>query len=122
MDLRERVKRLERENRWLKLIGVGVLILMAVSLVWQLGINHAQPVYAEEPKIEKYDTIQARRFELVSKDGTRMGALVAGEGSPYLSMTNEKGKSGIVLGAGGDRGGYIILNDKDGKPAKKIEP
>ena len=122
MELQERVERLERENSRLKLIGVGVLILMTVALVWQLGINHAQPVYAQEPKVAKYERIQARRFELVSEDGTPRGALVASVGGAYLSMTDKNSKSGIVLGAGGPRGGYIILNDKDGKPAKRIEP
>jgi hypothetical protein len=46
VDLQQRVERLERENRRLKLIGLGLLILVGVAIAWQVGAVQPQAAFA----------------------------------------------------------------------------
>src|SRR5262245_51022330 len=73
------------KNRRLKLFGFGVLVLMAVAIVWQLGINGAQPVHAQQPNNAKFDRVEARGFTVLSKEGKHIVELAG--------STAEAGKS-----------------------------
>src|SRR4051794_5500648 len=76
MSIEERLTRLERENRRLK-VG-GLLVLLVAASVFLMG--------QARPAVE----VQAQRFTLVNAAGQRMGEFkVGGDGLPGLYLYEE---------------------------------
>ena len=79
--LAQRLDRLERETRRLKLTGIG--ILMAITAVVLMG----QAMAKQETKV-----IEAERFILKDAEGRDRGGLqVMADGRPILRLADEKG-------------------------------
>jgi hypothetical protein len=101
-DLAERVERLEKQNRRLKLIGGGVLFIAAVGLL----IAAAAP--AAPAKV-----IRAECFQAVDKNG-KVRAELKGDPFRTLQFFDLKGKSPVRISAYG----YEIRNAEDKRIAK----
>jgi hypothetical protein len=86
MSVEERLARLERENRRLKV--VGMLVMMIAAAVFLTGQS--------QPPSE----IVAQRFTLVNGDGARIGELRANDGGlPYFALY-EPGQTSSVISMG----------------------
>ena len=79
MELETRVEKLERENRWLKRIGMTALIVG--GLIVMLG--QARPQSAE--------VLRASKFVLVDKEGRQRATLAIENGGPALEDTRGRG-------------------------------
>lgn len=85
-SLRERLDRLERHNRYLKLAGALMLIgLIAGALTG--------------PAVGSSPIVEAERVILKGRDGrVRAAFALAGDGSPVLAFNAKDGMTRIVLG------------------------
>ncbi len=125
----QRLVRLERENRWWKLVGVGALAML--GLVVLLGARGGEQTRAVEE-------VRARRFVLVDREGklsaflgtdflgTAMGLFgndgreirisVLANGIMGLSIYGKGEKTLAFLGAGPNSLPFLAMSDKDEMP------
>lgn len=76
----ERLERVERENRWWKVVGVGVMTIMVLALL--MG--------AAKPRVSVRDEVRARRFTLVDNKGKVRGIFgFSAIGSPVLFLFDD---------------------------------
>lgn len=104
MELQDRVERLEKQNRWLKL---AVLCLTVV--VCTVGIMGANA--------NRVDPSRSRKFELVDGDGTVRAALTFDRKKPVLQFFTAKGDAGTQLSEEG-----LTLCDPRAKPIDEKKP
>lgn len=102
--LTQRLDRVERENRWWKVLGTATVAVL--GLVLFLGATGSK--VAEE--------ILARRFVLMDKDGKARASLVVEDhGLPSLTFFDSEGqgRSTLALDA---KGPTLVFMDADGRP------
>lgn len=129
-NVNERLARLERENRRMKMAGVLMLALFAG--VFLLG---------QAPRHSSSDIVTARQFTMVDEDGKLRATLgmsesgVAGglwlydesenvranfysllDGTVGLSLFDNHGNPRASLDMDADGASSLVLSDKDGKP------
>lgn len=83
-----RLDRLERENRWLKQIGVSLALLAAAIVVMAQGHSSR--------------TIEAEKFVLRDTNGNSRAVLDMVVGKPTLTLNDAKGVPTIVMDGGDD--------------------
>lgn len=103
-DLLQRVDRLERENRWLKRLGVTVLAgLVGVLVMGQTTAGRSAK------------TIEAEELHLRDSRGMARATLSVGpDGSPRLGLTDQAGVSRLTLVVNSDGSPRFSLSDKAG--------
>lgn len=117
--LLQRLDRLERENRWWKVLGCAAVgVLGFVMLTGATGSKVA-------------DEVKARKFIVVDKNGTKRGefGMVAEGVMPlmplgyiHLALFDKKyGKMRSTMGLVGDDSPHLYLNGKDGQIYMEIE-
>ncbi|MCK4306818.1 hypothetical protein KAW50_01170 [candidate division WOR-3 bacterium] len=99
--LLERVKRLERQNKLIKLTGIVVALGMAFVLL----------VGAKE-KVPK--EIVAESFRVVDTQGRTRAALFVSQEGPMLVLSDENGKGRAALGVSPE-GSMLGFSDKNEK-------
>ena len=106
MTTEQRLKRLERENRWMRRIGaVGVAVAAAVFLVGQ-GKEKVPP------------DLKVHSLIIVDKNGRRRAKLGTWDkkgGFPYLALLDSRGQNRLNLSVEADVP-HLALNDRVGKP------
>ena len=104
MTTEQRLKRLERENKWMRRIGVvAVAVAAAVFLIGQ-------------GKDKELPDLEVRSLKVKDKDGKvrcTLGTRV-GNGAGYLSITNEAGTDVAALFTDNDGLPALVFMDKDG--------
>src|SRR5439155_15865282 len=100
----ERLSRVERQNRRLKLFGL--VFLGGLATVVLMG-------QSSTPKVS--DVIEAREFVLRGQNGTRRASLaVASDGSAAIHFYDNDGKRRAAFGVLSDGLPDLHLYDKDG--------
>jgi hypothetical protein len=127
MDLQQRVERLERENRRLKRIGFGLLLVAVAIVMWQLGVGQPLPVYGQG----KAKNITFKDEEIVIKDKGGKDRVSFGvdsndrayfqlrgkEINPHFGIAIDSKGHGTLTFFGSDGGEQIgIFTAQDGKP------
>jgi hypothetical protein len=135
MTIDERVARLERENRGLRLATLGLGTSLLVILLGSCGRGTVVPAAAtanatakekagaddppalESATSEVHDVMRAHRFELL--DSNRKLLAVLGmdnkSGKPGLVLLNENGKTRAALGVFDDGKPGLVLMDENGR-------
>ena len=93
-DLTHRLNQLERNNRNIKRILMGV----ALSAIILLSVGAAQLQQAENQKDISCDTMRARKVVISDQDGRERLVLELESGEPTLKMFNHQGGRQIFLG------------------------
>lgn len=97
-SLRKRMEQLERQNRWMK--GIGIICLLLAIILFTAVSTRAQTTTG---------TITANKFILVDEGGNSRGVLALAGGEPGLDLYDEKGKlrGSFTLSIDGDPKLYI---------------
>jgi hypothetical protein len=82
-----RMKRLERQNRFWKIAGATVLLILGVSLTANVT---AQQKGQDVPM--RVTTVEAQQFLLRDAAGNLMGELAVKDGKPMLELYDVTGK------------------------------
>ncbi len=116
MDLLQRVERLEKQNRYLRTLGLfagvfigGVLLIGAARLNGGTGEPRK-----EDDKVA--DVIEAQKFILRDRDGKQRAALqIKGEANNYVAfeLFDARGNRSVGLYAGPKGSGDVLLNEDD---------
>jgi hypothetical protein len=106
-DLATRVSRLERQNRWLRLItAVAATTLFMLVLMGQAG----------DLGLSKSKRISAEEFVLVDGSGKLLASLGPSYGGAALTIGSSAGKPRVILGvhkAGDTEGAVLVLADEE---------
>ncbi|MFH1748059.1 MAG: hypothetical protein ABIG44_13570 [Planctomycetota bacterium] len=106
MNIEERIERLERANRRMKVVALGLLaVLLGAGLVAGPAVQQAA-----SPRV-----IEASGFRLVDNSGkTRAMLVVSKEGPVGLSFLDENGKMRAIFGEtkDGPALGFLDENEK----------
>jgi hypothetical protein len=123
MDLQQRIERLERETRRLKLfLSCGLLILVATAVSGLHVLGPPPAVQAQQSRVAKFDVVEAQQLYVVSSDGTRIASFGnAGNDTGYVVLKNKKDAYGMWLGCDVEGNGYIAVS-KQGKRALLLRP
>jgi hypothetical protein len=134
MTTEQRLERLERENRWMRRIGVvAVAVAAAVFLVGQGKRKKLPDLEVRSltimdqwgrPRIFLHATRGSRgspELSFCGHDGKRRVVLHGGEDASGLSLHNQDGKRRAVLATAEDRECHLALLTKDGKPGAVLE-
>ena len=121
-DVEKRLAALERQNRWLKGIGVFVVAFLGVGLL--MGAKNANRVVEAEKFVLKDEkgisraelgmTASGPGLRLCDEGGIARLGLDVDKGGPGISIYDETGKTRVVLGIGKD-GPVIELSDEVGR-------
>jgi hypothetical protein len=124
-DLTQRLDRLERENRWLKRMGTGVLVgATAVALMGQRGaapVVEAQRFLINDPASGKARAALSLLqdgsvgLSLISADGKSLSLSADAGGNMGLSLVDSNRTLRAALSAGADGSPTLILHDRSGK-------
>ncbi|HEY4311554.1 MAG TPA: hypothetical protein VGN12_19060 [Pirellulales bacterium] len=127
MELQQRVERLERENRRLKLVALGVLAAIGLGVLWQWGVGQPQPAYAQDKKrnvVISDDDIVIK--DKAGKDRIRLGIdsnnraflqLRGKEITPSFGISiDEKGLGDLTFFGKDGNEQISIRTTQDGKP------
>ena len=108
-NLESRIRRLEKQNRWMKRSGIAMVVLAVVALI----TGQAAPRPNTVPQ-----SIEARRFTLIDDDGTPRAVLGIEGSKASLMFFDKESKSRVVLGVG-DQGqsGLTFWGPRSGEPA-----
>jgi len=106
MTTEERLGRLERENRWMKL-GGAVLLLALVAVLF-VGAGQEE----DTPKV--IELIRARKLELVNEHGAISGWLYADPGKSGLILRDPYGKGRISMTAGSRESSVHVVGKNGG--------
>ncbi|MFO7945970.1 MAG: hypothetical protein R6V19_04065 [Armatimonadota bacterium] len=109
--LAERVERLERQNRWLKIGAAVVAAIMVVAVL--MGQT------PEEKTIEA-DKIKVESLQIVDAEGKRRGTFTMMEGRPVLALYDRTEKPRIGMSIPQGEGPEFILFDINGRARTKI--
>jgi hypothetical protein len=104
-NLLKRLDRVERENRWLKLIGAFTVVGLSALLF----MGQAKPSNVAR-------TIDAEKFVVRDANG-QIGAVlgITGDGNLGLEIRDKNGKAGLVLGIGLNGNPALRMDSKEGK-------
>jgi hypothetical protein len=92
-ELEARLEKLERQNRRLKSLGLGfLLIVLSGLLLAQTSHKPAHAAPASAASVVTYDTLVVHRLELRDEAGKLRGLLVVKNGVPSLSLYDDAGK------------------------------
>ena len=106
--LTHRLDRLERENRWWKVIGIAAIAFL--GLLTLMG--------ATGSKVG--DDIWARNIFLIDEEGNLRITLSAKSGSSGILFSDEGGKLRAILGMKRDGSPFLTFGDKANKSRLKI--
>lgn len=106
MSLEQRVERLERQNRQLKVI----LMLALGALVVAMFVERAQPLQAKRAE----NVVRAEKFELVDGDGKVQAILEATKDGAYFVLRDGKGAWFYRASGYKDGGGTFYLQRHGG--------
>jgi hypothetical protein len=132
MTVEQRLTRLERQNRTLKLGLAGLIVAAGTALL----MGQAAPPPATHPAVP--DVVRARRFEVVNEAGVPVVTLMGWEhggwietrdnrgrrlfdvsatddGAGLLSTYNQHGRDSVALGGVRDGSGLLMIYDSAGK-------
>ena len=99
--LLERLERLERSNRRLKICGLAVLLgVAAVGLMGQ-----ARPAL---------QTVEAQEFVVKDAGGVVRARLGASQSGTILSLSHEGGRANLVVSGGRSQGAHLVVTDSPG--------
>ncbi len=107
--LTQRLDRLERQNRWWKILGVSAMAILGLA-VFVGATGSKEKIQAQ--------TVEARNFVLRDADGQAVGTLGLEKehGWPVLALTNANGETGVVLSAtDAEHGSFLRLSDEEGR-------
>jgi hypothetical protein len=100
--LLERLERLERSNRRLKICGLAVLLgVAAVGLMGQ-----ARPAL---------QTVEAQEFVVKDAGGVVSARLGASQSGTILSLSHEGGRANLGVAGGRGQGAHLAISDSAGK-------
>lgn len=102
MTIEQRLNRLERQNRRLKL--GGMFLLLGFGAVFLMGQAEGVPK----------EVIRAKNFVVVDDNGrmlARLGPIIAGGTNPVLQLWSESGKAVVNLRASGNRPSLSLTSD-----------
>ncbi len=104
-SIEERLRRLEKANRWLMVVCAGLVVVPLLAVVgWQ----------AKQEASDVPEVVRARKFELVNGSGKVLAELEADEDGTRLAIMHESGQQQAVLFMHrGDPG--LVLYDEEGK-------
>jgi hypothetical protein len=114
-ELETRLEKLERQNRRLKGLGLGFLLIVLSGLLLAQTSHkpaHAAPASAASAT---YDTLVVHRLELRDEAGKLRGLLVVKNGGPGLSLYDDAGRPRAALDVDGKSPG-LFLSDDAGMP------
>ena len=101
VTIERRFTRLERENRWWKLLGVTALALVGL-VIWLRPASGRESIAADE--------VRAMTIRLVDRNGTVVGKLDGTTGRPALQLFGPNGQPQILLAVSSTGGtGYPAL-------------
>jgi len=103
MTTEERLARLERENRWMKL-GGGVLLLALVAVLF-VGAGQEK----DKPKV--LEEVRARKISVVDDAGKMRVGIAFQDESPVVGIWDRNDKLRISLTVTSD-GPFLILGDE----------
>ena len=89
-ELDQRLLKLERENWWLKRVGMGVMVVFGSLLILATGLVRSRNV------------VQVERLEILDDSGDRLSLLLNDQGQPNLIMRDHLGREQIHLGVASD--------------------
>ncbi len=90
-ELDRRLLRLERENRWLKHVGMGVIVVFGFLLILATDL------------VRSRDVVQAQRIEILDDAGhARLSLSLNNSEQPNLTMKDDQGREQIHLGVASD--------------------
>lgn len=102
VQLEEQVARLERETRVLKIVGLAVLVVLAVTFLSCLP--------ATEPTQQ---AVVAHGLSIQDASGnTRIQITCADDGTPHLTMFDEGGRPRARLALHDDGAGFLSFSDE----------
>jgi hypothetical protein len=102
MNSEKRIESLEGQVRTLKRIVYGFACLLVA------GIALATTSVQDIP-----DLIQAKKFEVIDKEGKAVGHFSAGTNGGKLNIFNKKGNSVAGLTSGKNGGGLVIMSNDE---------
>ena len=103
MTIEERIERLERQNRHLRL-GLAGIVLGAAAIFAGAAARKAVP-----------DVIKARAFQVVADDGTPLVVLGAPTGIGAVATFNGRGQELVRLAATTDGNGTVTTHSSKGQ-------
>ncbi len=102
MTVEQRLERLERQNRWMKRIGMLVLAVAAAVLL------------SGQAKGKAWQHLEVSSLTLMDKDGMAGASLsLFGTGTPHLLLHDKNGKKRVWLGVNRDGSPALDLYDKN---------
>jgi hypothetical protein len=106
MDMELRLRRLEKENRGLKIGGFVSVVFILIAI----AASHMKTVEAAPMKLD-VDTVTAQRFVLVDASGKSVGQFgISDDGLSHLRMYDRNGNLGVTLRpVSGEAGGGGLL-------------
>jgi hypothetical protein len=97
-ELETRLEKLERQNRRLKGLGLGfLLIVLSGLLLAQTSHKPAHAAPASAASVVTYDTLVVHRLELRDEAGKLRGDWIVKNGAPILSLYDPAGKLRVEL-------------------------
>jgi len=120
-DLEKRIQKLEKQNRWLNIVLVGVLVSVLVVGVGGAGKGIPEELVAKKLRIvdESGNNVAGITFSeggaglvLLDEDGNTRVSLHAKRNVPSLSLFGEDGdRSQLVLGLTDKQSSLLFVND-----------
>jgi hypothetical protein len=121
--LKNRVDALERQNRWMKRVGVAVLLLpVCVALMGQARPNQtveAQQFVLRDSSGKKWAALQLVNTEPVEVRESVPPLKIPAGVAANLTFYGENGEAKVVLGSG-PLVSFLSLNDEKGEPHARI--
>lgn len=113
LSIEERLDRLERGNRRLKILAGAVIVLAGGGLL----LAAASGVRAQTPAWRR--TVEAEKFVLRDASGKPLAMMDATNEEPTLTLADASGKPRAILGVDAD-GASLDLWDASGKPSASL--
>jgi hypothetical protein len=121
-EVRERLTKLERENRRLKQIGAGALIVAASLFVMGQATSRKTIEASEFILRDNSGNMRARLWVMEANTVAVTGVPVALRASPTLAFYDEKDtRAKLVLDAGSVNAGAFIVSDSEGESRGSFE-
>lgn len=114
-SIEERIQKLERQNRRMKLVGLGLVIVVGATGVLSSAASNAARVDVGNSSA----TIRAAGFVLVDAQGRERASLEMRNGQPQLVMNNSDGAFAAGIGVALS-GPQIVLDDLNGKTRARL--
>ena len=84
------------------------------NTTFMFGLIIIVMLFVASRRLETFDKITVREFELVDENGTKRVTIQAyPDGEVVFRLRDEKGNIRVKLGAAEDGAGFVLLNDND---------